>query len=159
MGYDKSGQNRPQKINDLRLFVKFLTISASTRSIDVGEDGAISEGEVVRPDNAHAILEQTMKLPGISAFKAHAMKVIDSVASEQESVTITRYGKPLARVVPFRATGKHRTAGKLASAPAYEKDIISPPAEDVWEETRWKTQCRQTANPENITCLCGRRVV
>lgn len=77
-----------------------------------------------------------MKSPAISAFKAHALKVIDSVASEQESVIITKHGKPLAKVVPFRATGKHQTAGKLSSTLVFEKDIITPLGEDMWEASR-----------------------
>jgi prevent-host-death family protein len=43
-----------------------------------------------------------MKTMAISEFKAHALKVLNEVAKTQETIVITKRGKPLAQVVPYR---------------------------------------------------------
>ena len=44
-----------------------------------------------------------MKTMAISVFKARALQVLDTVSKTKESVVVTRRGRPLAEVVPFRA--------------------------------------------------------
>jgi len=77
-----------------------------------------------------------MKSMAISAFKAHALQVIDTVAKEHASVVITKRGKPLAKVIPFRTSDKKPKSGKLASTLKYEKDIVSPLGEAMWEASK-----------------------
>ena len=77
-----------------------------------------------------------MKSMAISAFKAHALQVIDSVAKQHTSIVITKHGKPLAKVIPFRASDKGPKPGKLSSTLLFEKDIVSPLGEDMWEATK-----------------------
>ncbi len=43
-----------------------------------------------------------MKTMAISEFKTHALKVLNEVAKSQETIVITKRGKPLAQVVPYR---------------------------------------------------------
>lgn len=74
-----------------------------------------------------------MKTMAISEFKAHALKVINEVAKSQETVVITKRGKPLAQVVPHRQPGVKPTPGKLAEAFVFEKDIVTPLGEGLWE--------------------------
>ncbi|RJP74754.1 MAG: type II toxin-antitoxin system prevent-host-death family antitoxin [Desulfobacteraceae bacterium] len=74
-----------------------------------------------------------MKTMAISEFKTHALKILNEVAKSQESVIITKRGKPLAHVIPHRNTQKKPKAGKLADAFVFEKDIITPLGEDSWE--------------------------
>jgi len=74
-----------------------------------------------------------MKTMAISEFKAHALKVINEVAKSQETILITKRGKPLAHVVPYRTSEMKPTPGKLADAFVFEKDIITPLGEGLWE--------------------------
>ncbi|MFH1243038.1 MAG: type II toxin-antitoxin system Phd/YefM family antitoxin [Pseudomonadota bacterium] len=74
-----------------------------------------------------------MKKMAISEFKAHALKVLDEVAKSQEIIVITKRGKPLAQVVPYRESSIKPTPGRLANALVFEKDIISPLGEGMWE--------------------------
>ena len=69
----------------------------------------------------------------ISEFKAHALKVLNEVAKSQETVVITKRGKPLAQVVAHRQPEVKPTPGKLADAFVFEKDIITPLGEGLWE--------------------------
>ena len=74
-----------------------------------------------------------MKTMAISQFKAYALKVLDQVSKTKESIVITKRGKPLAEVVPFRNTDKNSSPGKLAETLVFEKDIVSPLGEDMWD--------------------------
>ena len=69
----------------------------------------------------------------ISQFKAHAVKILDQVAKTQENIIITRRGKPLARIIPFRDINTKPTPGKLADTLVFEKDIVSPLGEEMWD--------------------------
>ena len=77
-----------------------------------------------------------MKTIGISQFKAHALKVLDQVASTREEITITKRGKPLARIIPFRREDKNPVSGDLADTFVFENDIISPLGEELWESCK-----------------------
>lgn len=77
-----------------------------------------------------------MKTMGISRFKAHALKVLGEIAKTQEGIVITKRGKPLAQVVPYRAAGRNPKPGRLAGAFVFEKDIVSPLGERMWESSR-----------------------
>jgi len=74
-----------------------------------------------------------MKTMAISKFKAYALKILDQVAKTQESIVITKRGKPLAEVVPFRKSDKNPVPGKLADTLVFEKDIVSPLGKDMWD--------------------------
>ena len=74
-----------------------------------------------------------MKTMAISEFKAHALRVLNEVAKSQETIVITKRGKPLAQFVPYRKSITKPTPGKLADAFVFEKDIITPLGERLWE--------------------------
>ena len=74
-----------------------------------------------------------MKTMAISEFKAHALKALNDVAKSQETIIITKRGKPLAQVVPYRLTEMKAMPGKLADAFVFEKDIITPLGEGLWD--------------------------
>ena len=74
-----------------------------------------------------------MKMMAISKFKAHALKVLDEVAESQEKVVITKRGKPLAEVIPYQRVEGNSKPGKLSDAFVFEKDIISPLGEELWD--------------------------
>ena len=74
-----------------------------------------------------------MQTMGISQFKAHALKILDQVAKSQEGIIITKRGKPLAQIVPYRSSDANPKPGRLANYLVFEKDVISPLGEDMWD--------------------------
>jgi len=74
-----------------------------------------------------------MQTMGISEFKAHALKILDQVAKLQESIVITKRGKPIAQVIPYRNSDMNPKPGKLANYLVFEKDIVSPLGEEMWD--------------------------
>jgi len=72
-----------------------------------------------------------MKTMGISKFKSHALKILDQVAKTQEIIVITKRGKPLALITPYRNSEINFKPGKLSDALVFEKDIISPLGEEM----------------------------
>jgi prevent-host-death family protein len=74
-----------------------------------------------------------MKTMAISKFKSHALKILDQVSKTQEIITITKRGKPLAQITPYRNSEIFPEPGKLSDALVFEKDIISPLGEDIWD--------------------------
>ena len=77
-----------------------------------------------------------MKTMAISDFKTHALKIINEVAQSQETIVITKRGKPLAQVTPHRKSEIKPAPAKLADAFVFEKDIITPLGEDLWEASQ-----------------------
>ena len=73
-----------------------------------------------------------MKTLGISQFKAHALRIVDEVAKSQESIVITKRGKPLAKLIPYRNPDMSSKPGKLADTLVFEKDIVAPLGEEMW---------------------------
>ena len=77
-----------------------------------------------------------MKSMSISEFKTHALRIIEKIAETREQITITKRGKPIATVGPYQErTGKPK-AGKLSQYLVYEKDIVTPLGEELWEASR-----------------------
>jgi len=74
-----------------------------------------------------------MKTMAISKFKAQALKVLNEVAKSKEPIVITKRGSPLAQVVAFRKPEIKSTPGRLANAFVFEKDIVTPLGEGLWE--------------------------
>ncbi len=74
-----------------------------------------------------------MKTIAISKFKAHALKVIDRVSKTHENVVITKRGKAVAELIPFRSPEKEAIPGKLASTLIFENDIVTPLGAKMWE--------------------------
>lgn len=72
-----------------------------------------------------------MKTLTITDFKAHALQILRQVARTKESVIVTKRGKPLAEVIPF--SDYKPVPGKLSEALVFEKDIVSPLGDDMWD--------------------------
>ena len=70
---------------------------------------------------------------GISQFKIHALRILEEISTSQEPVVITKRGKPLVRIIPYRELDKTLTPGSLARYFVFEKDIVSPLGADMWE--------------------------
>ena len=71
---------------------------------------------------------RTMKA---SEFKARCLKLMDEVAETGEPITITKNGKPISRLVPYRR--KLETLfGAMKGSITYMGDVVSPLGEE-WE--------------------------
>ena len=77
-----------------------------------------------------------MKTMAISEFKTHALRVLGQVSRTKETVVVTKRGNPLAEIVPLRDSGKAPVAGKLAETLVFEKDIVSPLGESIWNASQ-----------------------
>lgn len=64
-------------------------------------------------------------------FKAHCLQVMDEVARTGQAVTITKRGKPVARIVPAREDPKE-AFGALKGSVTILGDIIEP-VDVEWE--------------------------
>ena len=49
---------------------------------------------------------------------------------------ITKRGKPLAEVVPFSGSDDTPKPGKLSEALVFEKDLVSPIGESIWDAAK-----------------------
>ena len=67
----------------------------------------------------------------ISYFKNHALGLLDEVATNGESLLITRRGKPLAHVEPVRSE-VGVVLGKLRGTMVINEDIVAPMGDDDW---------------------------
>lgn len=77
-----------------------------------------------------------MKTMGISEFKAHALKILEQIEKTQEIIVITKRGKPLAQIAPYRRPDLNTKPGRLADSFVFEKDIVSPLGDDLWDASR-----------------------
>ena len=71
----------------------------------------------------------------VSKFKATCLAVIERVRKTRKPVRITRFGKPLAEVVPPSTPDRPQTwLGSFAGTGTITGDIVAPAAEeDEWE--------------------------
>ena len=74
-----------------------------------------------------------MKTMAISEFKAQALKVLNEISKNRETIIITKRGKPIARVTPHSEPEMKPAPGKLNDAFVFEKDIVTPLSEELWE--------------------------
>jgi prevent-host-death family protein len=77
-----------------------------------------------------------MKIMAISDFKAHCLDVLGRAAKTKETIIVTKRGKPLVEVVPFRHADETPVPGRLAHTLIDEKDIVSPLGESIWSTCR-----------------------
>jgi prevent-host-death family protein len=59
-------------------------------------------------------------------FKAKCLKLLDEVAATREPLVITKFGKPVAKVVPIEEENKFDLFGAMRGSVIWEGDIISP---------------------------------
>ena len=74
-----------------------------------------------------------MKEIGITEFKMHVLQLLAQIAQSREGFIITKRGKPLVQVLPFQSKSKKPQPGKLSHTLVFEKDIVSPLGEELWE--------------------------
>jgi len=72
----------------------------------------------------------------ISEFKTHALKILKKVGDDQQIIIITKRGKPLAQITPYREPAATPEPGQLAHTFLHEDDIVAPLDGDLWEACR-----------------------
>lgn len=72
-----------------------------------------------------------MKTLAAAKFKAQCLALIDDVAQNREPIIVTKYGKPLVKVVPIDIN-KDINKKPLKGAATYIGDIVSP-IDEEWE--------------------------
>jgi prevent-host-death family protein len=68
-------------------------------------------------------------------FKAQCLSLIDQVSQTHQVITITKRGKPVARLVPLDVEKPRKLFGIFAGHVVEEGDIVSPTGE-AWEAER-----------------------
>jgi len=65
-------------------------------------------------------------------FKAKCLKLMDRVARTHEEITVTKRGKPVARLVPVEPAPEQPLFGYLRGKGEIRGDIVAPTGE-TWE--------------------------
>ena len=68
-------------------------------------------------------------------FKAQCLKLMDRVAEKHETITVTKRGKAVARLVPVAPVPERPLFGYLRGKGEVAGDIIAPTGE-TWEAQR-----------------------
>ena len=64
-------------------------------------------------------------------FKSKCLKIMDHVRDYHEEVIITKYGKPVAKVVPVEEKSRKSVFGFMKNSVTISADIVAP-LEDEW---------------------------
>ena len=74
----------------------------------------------------------SMKSVSISEFKAKCIAILHEVNQSGEPVTVTKRGKPIAKIEPFEATGKTRVVKNHGSMTILG-EIVQADFDSDWE--------------------------
>ncbi len=79
----------------------------------------------------------------VSAFKTRCLRVMEQVARTRRPVTITKRGRPMARLIPVEGRAE-RFLGSLRGRITIAHDITRPAPPDAWEtEKEWLELCQE----------------
>lgn len=73
----------------------------------------------------------TKKTIAAGKFKATCLALLDEVQTGGEEIVVTKYGKPVAKVVPVDPAGTERF-NKLKGSVIIKEDIVAPLGKDAW---------------------------
>lgn len=74
-----------------------------------------------------------MKVVPAGQFKTHCLALLDQVKTTHETLVVTKYGKPVARIVPY--TSSESEKNPLKGSVVFEDDLISP-VDVEWDACR-----------------------
>jgi prevent-host-death family protein len=78
-----------------------------------------------------------MKEIAISEFKAKCLALLDQVEKTKKPIRVTRFGKPIAEVVPPSHETGHSWIGSMKDSMKINGDIVSPANDESdWEALR-----------------------
>lgn len=73
---------------------------------------------------------------GISEFKSRCLSLIDDLQREGGSLVVTRRGKPVAEVVPYRGESSRSVVGVLRHEGPLPEDLADLSFADLWESAK-----------------------
>jgi prevent-host-death family protein len=78
-----------------------------------------------------------MKEVAISEFKAKCLSILDEVQKTKKPILVTRFGKPIAEVIPHAPAPSADWMGSMRDSMKILGDIVSPATEESeWEVLR-----------------------
>lgn len=78
-----------------------------------------------------------MREVAISEFKAKCLSILDQVQKTKKPVRVTRFGKPVAEVIPASTNPRADWIGSMKGTFEILGDIVSPAADEQdWEVLR-----------------------
>lgn len=78
-----------------------------------------------------------MKKVAVSEFKAKCLALLDEVQKTRISLLITRFGRPVAEVVPYAPAAPASWMGSMKGEIEILGDIVSPASDESdWEALR-----------------------
>ena len=64
-------------------------------------------------------------------FKTHCLSLLDEVSKKKNTIIVTKYGKPVAQLIPF-SNSNEVIENPLKGSIVFEEDIVEPISEK-WE--------------------------
>jgi antitoxin (DNA-binding transcriptional repressor) of toxin-antitoxin stability system len=83
------------------------------------------EGLMAKNDRKYSTHRQVPEEVAVTAFKDSCLRLIDRVHRTREEIVVTKYGKPVAKLVAFDE-GKAPLFGHLAGSTTVHGDIVAP---------------------------------
>jgi antitoxin (DNA-binding transcriptional repressor) of toxin-antitoxin stability system len=80
-----------------------------------------------------------MRTKALSVFKTNSLRLIEEVSKTHEGIVITKRGKAMAELIPFRSSTKKAVSGRLSTSLVSEGDIVSPLEGSIWEANQRNT--------------------
>jgi prevent-host-death family protein len=78
--------------------------------------------------------EVAMVRVAAAAFKARCLELMDEVARTKEGIVVTKYGRPVAKLVPLDEDMPPRPLfGRASGTVVHVDDDLFAPESDVWE--------------------------
>ena len=74
----------------------------------------------------------------ISEFKAKSLSLLEQVHRTGEVITVTKHGKPIARVIPHPGSTEKPVSGKLEGSILEESDIVTPLGGKLWKAAEFE---------------------
>jgi prevent-host-death family protein len=74
-----------------------------------------------------------MKKVNISEVRNHLPSLLDEIALSNEPIVVTRHGKPVAKILPFRRGKSKRQRYPLRGLPIHISKDFDKPAPELWE--------------------------
>ena len=75
-----------------------------------------------------------MKKVNISEVRNHLPSLLDEIALSNEPIVVTRHGKPVAKILPFRKAQSKQKRYPLRDLPIRVSKDFDKPAPELWEE-------------------------
>ena len=69
----------------------------------------------------------------VSEFKAKSLGLLEQVSRTGEAITVTKRGKPIAKVVPITSAEDKPVPGKLRDTLIEEIDLVTPFGAELWK--------------------------